>query len=260
MDCSGKNIVVLGVGRSGRAAARLAHARGARVTVCDSGNPEKLAAQASDLKEEGIDVVLGAKAESLQWSPQVVILSPGIDVAWPIAAQFAGGDAEVIGEMEFAYRFWDGEIIGITGTNGKTTTTELAAAFLNEGGIETEPAGNHGKPFSELILGATGSATATLEISSFQLEKIVEFTPDVAVWLNFAPDHLDRYASLEDYRKAKLRLLENAGPDTVVVYRAGENLPTGSSRTVTFNAFETGADYSFDGTNILDASGARLEL
>ncbi|MEM9480315.1 MAG: UDP-N-acetylmuramoyl-L-alanine--D-glutamate ligase [Verrucomicrobiota bacterium] len=260
MDCSGKNIVVLGLGRSGQAAARLACARGATVTVCDSGDPDRLAGAASNLKGEGIDVVIGEQAEKLEQCPQVVILSPGIDESWPISAQFAESGAEMIGEMEFAYRFWNGEIVGITGTNGKTTTTELVAAFLNAGGIETEPAGNHGKPFSELIIESTKSTTATLEISSFQLENIVDFTPNVAVWLNFAPDHLDRYTSLEAYRNAKLRLFENAGSETVIVHRTGEQVPTGDSRTITFNAFDDGADYSFDGTHIRGASGETLEL
>ncbi len=260
MNCSGKDIAVLGIGRSGRAAARLAKARGADVCVCDSGDPGKLESVSRELDQEGIDVVLGPGAETVDRHPDLVILSPGIDASWPIAAQFSGRGIEIIGELEFASRFWSGDVIGITGTNGKTTTTELIAGMLTEGGIPTEPAGNRGKPFSELVLEGGESSTATLEISSFQLETISTFTANIVVWLNFAPDHLDRYASVEDYRAAKLRIFENRPRDGWTVQRLGEDLPSDESRTITFSAFEEGGTYRFDGTHICRESERVLAM
>src|SRR5205807_2527548 len=142
---------------------------------------------------------------------------------------------EIIGELELGWRSVDVPVIAVTGTNGKTTTTELLAQMLNAWGQQTIACGNIGKPLSEVALEERDLDLLTVEVSSFQLETIRTFRPAVSVWLNFAPDHLDRYRSVAEYRAAKLRIFENQTADDVAVINAGESLPKIAARTITFS-------------------------
>ena len=196
----GKKIAVLGAGRSGEAAGRLALREGAEVTVFDSGNADALRSVADRLSAEGMTVVCGDEALSVDPAAELAIISPGIDLASPLARRFSEAGIGIVGELEFAHAFSSAPVVGITGTNGKTTTTELMATIFNGCGVVTEPGGNYGTPYSELVLSGTSYDIVTLEISSFQLRAIEHFHCDVSVWLNFAPDHLDRYPGLEEYR------------------------------------------------------------
>ncbi len=256
MTLAGKHVAILGVGRSGRAAAQLALREGARVSAWDSAGPDTFVGM-----PEAVDIHPGATAEDgAAVVSDLLVVSPGIDTYGPYVAAFAQQAGEVIGEVELAARFYQGRIIGITGTNGKTTTTELVGRILAHAGLGGVPCGNYGTPFAEVVLQQTPPAAVSLELSSFQLETIRILRPEVAVWLNFAPDHMDRYPTVDAYRSAKLRIFLNLGPQNTSVVRSGENLPAHPSKQVTFSTTDSSADWFSDGCVITHAGETVLDL
>jgi len=263
---TGKRIAVLGAGASGIAAARLAIAGGAAwVGVFDSGDPEKLAAADSTLRDAGAETCFGEAALQPPAALDLVVISPGIDANWPIGRAFSGTGTPLIGEIEFAYERCGKPVVAITGTNGKTTTTELTAAVLNAGGQRSVAAGNVGTAFCDIVRSGEDYDVITLEVSSFQLETITAFRPEVAVWMNFAADHMDRYESIEDYRQAKLRIFENQTAEDFAVINAAEPPGELAARTLGFSAFAAEADFTlksgrirFRGEEILDFRLAAL--
>ncbi|HEY2614964.1 MAG TPA: Mur ligase family protein, partial [Chthoniobacterales bacterium] len=207
MKYQGKKAAVLGAGLSGAAAALLLRSEGAEVTVLDSAEENTLLKSTLDnLRAEGVSVRCGGAAEDDSSPYDFVVLSPGIDPRSSLAKNFSARKIEMMGELELGWRSIDIPVIAITGTNGKTTTTELLAQMLNGCGRRTISCGNIGKPLSEVAREKRDLDLLTVEVSSFQLETIRTFRPSVSVWLNFAPDHLDRYRSVADYRAAKLRI------------------------------------------------------
>jgi len=203
-----KNVVVLGLGRSGMAAASLLQRDGAHVVVRDEGDGELLEQRAHRLRALGIRVELGNRFDTSARF-DLAVLSPGIAPERPIVRELATLQTPVLSELELAYRFCLCPVVAITGTNGKTTTTELIAAMLADCDKRVVAAGNNGHAFSDAVNETAGLDALVLETSSFQLEKISQFRPDVAVWLNLTPDHLDRHASMEDYARAKGRMFMN---------------------------------------------------
>jgi UDP-N-acetylmuramoylalanine--D-glutamate ligase len=149
----------------------------------------------------------------------------------------------MIGELELAYEMCKCPIIGITGTNGKTTTTQLVERMLNACGVKTVAAGNIGPAFSARVKQSAELDVMTLEISSFQLEMIRRFRPQIAVWLGFAADHLDRYHSMEEYYRAKLRIFENQTAEDWAIVNFRDQLPALQAQKITFSAYTTGADF-----------------
>src|SRR5207302_11270322 len=168
---------------------------------------------------------------------------PGIDPASSLATNFSSRNIETIGELELGWRSVDAPVIAITGTNGKTTTTELLAQVLNACGQRTIACGNIGKPLCEVALEDRDLDVLTVEVSSFQLETISTFRPSIGIWLNFAPDHLDRYRSVAEYRSAKRRIFENQTEQDVAVVNAAEALPPIRPRRITFSAYSNRADF-----------------
>lgn len=251
MNYRNQQIAVLGAGRSGLAAARLAAREGARPVVYDTGDSAKLRATAGQLAGEGIASVLGAEALSSPVTADLVVLSPGIDASWDLPRRFAGAGVRIIGETEFAHTLGTVPVIGITGTNGKTTTTELIARLLSANGQRTVACGNYGVPYSEVLLSGEVYDVLTMEISSFQCETIETFRCPITVWLNFAADHLDRYPGVEEYRAAKMRIFENQTAEDVAVVDARDPMPALAARKVTFSAFDSSADYTLSGGTIL---------
>ncbi len=241
-----KTVAILGAGRSGRAAALLALAKGAKVTIYDTSE------QAADPKisgvafRNGVDESFGDKVIC-----DLLVLSPGIDTYGPLAKAFAKHANEVVGEVELAARYYKGRIIGITGTNGKTTTTEIVERLVNAAGESCLACGNYGLPVAEIVLRDDQPDVLALELSSFQLETTSQLQLDAMIWLNFAPDHMDRYPTVEAYRVAKERILINAKSSDTVIVRAGEQLPKHHAQIVSF-ASEAGvnADWIADGTAI----------
>jgi UDP-N-acetylmuramoylalanine--D-glutamate ligase len=252
MKYSGKSVAVLGAGLSGTAAALLLRHEGANVTILDSANESRLLKSTLDnLRTNGVTVRCGAAAEKDSSTYDFAVLSPGIDPASPLATNFSSRKIEMIGELELGWRSIDVPVIGVTGTNGKTTTTELIAQVLNACGQRTIACGNIGKPLCEVALEGRDLDVLTVEVSSFQLETIRTFRPSVSVWLNFAPDHLDRYRSVAEYRSAKLRIFENQTADDVAVINAGESMPKIAARKVTFSAYTDRADFRLENGSIV---------
>lgn len=254
MNYSGKQILILGLGRSGLAAVRLLQHAGAIITVADSGDGKTLQENAAMLRSEGITVHLGQAALSfLQPSFDRGILSPGIDPTSPLVQQVMSQGIALIGELELAYQFCKCPIVAITGTNGKTTTTELTVAALQGAGMKTMACGNIGVPFSEIVLKSRDLDVIVIEVSSFQLETTDCFHAHIAVWLNLSPNHLDRYASVAEYREAKLRIFRNQISDDVMILPKNfsiEELPQSLARKVTFSSQNKNSDFFFDGKSI----------
>lgn len=235
LDLTGKSVAVLGAGRSGRAAALLAEHCGASVTIYDSTEAE--------------GAVLATPETGLTVTADLVVVSPGIETLGDFVQSFAKDSGPLWGEVELAWRCFPGRTIAITGTNGKTTTTELIRDLVEATGRSCVACGNYGVPLSEVVLYEEVPDVIALEISSFQLETIVDFKPDAAVWLNFSADHMDRYHSLQEYLEAKLRIFKNIGPETPVVARAGSPVPDRGVLT-TFSAGEE-ADWTLRNDEIL---------
>ncbi len=250
MELRDKDVVVLGLGRSGMAAATLLQRDGARVVVRDENDGGELLERAHRLRQLGVRVELGNQFD-LAARFDLAVLSPGIAPERPVVRAL-GRQTPVLSELELAYRHCICPIIAITGTNGKTTTTELMAEVLTGCGKRTAAAGNIGTAFSEAVEGSAGLDAVTLEVSSFQLEKIEQFRPSVAVLLNIMPDHLDRYRSMEEYAAAKARIFLNQTADDTVVVSAEalallrqQGFPI-RSRLITFSAYNHEADLWLD--------------
>ncbi|HEV2966402.1 MAG TPA: UDP-N-acetylmuramoyl-L-alanine--D-glutamate ligase [Chthoniobacterales bacterium] len=237
-------MAVLGAGLSGAAAALLLKSEGANVTVLDSAEEKKLLRSTIDnLGAQGVQVICGPDADRDSNDYDLVVTSPGIDPASALGRNFWSRKVEIIGELELGWRSCEAPVIAVTGTNGKTTTTEMLAQMLNQCGQKTIACGNIGKPLSEVAREKIKYDVLTVEVSSFQLETIREFHPSIALWLNFAPDHLDRYRSVGDYRSAKLRLFKNQTSDDVAIVNASESLPELRARKITFSAYTNRADF-----------------
>jgi UDP-N-acetylmuramoylalanine--D-glutamate ligase len=245
MRYKNQNIAVLGAGLSGSAAALLLRSEGAQVTVLDSAEEKNLLKSTIDnLRAQDIRVTCGAAAGEGSSAYQMAVLSPGIDPASRLVRNFSSRGIDIIGELELGWRFCEKiPVIAVTGTNGKTTTTELLAQMLNACGERTIACGNIGKPLSEVAREKQPYDVLTVEVSSFQLETIRTFHPSISLWLNFAPDHLDRYRSVAEYRAAKLRIFENQTNADVAVVNAIEKMPNIRSRTITFSAYANGGDF-----------------
>ena len=254
-------IAVIGAGSSGLAAARLARALGADVHVVDNGSSAHLQSVSQKLAGERIKTFFGDDAFVTETgSYDLCIVSPGVSAETAIAQHFAGSGVSLIGELEFGFQNTDVPLVAITGTNGKTTTTELTAAFLSSAGLVSVPCGNYGTALCEVINSNQNYEVLTVEVSSFQLELIDTFHPEIAVWMNFAPDHLDRYDSLEAYKQAKLRIFENQTVDDIAIVNALQIPGDLVARTVTFSAFSDLADFVFHNDQILFQSQCVIDF
>ncbi|MES2658087.1 MAG: UDP-N-acetylmuramoyl-L-alanine--D-glutamate ligase [Verrucomicrobiota bacterium] len=256
MSLTGKHVAILGVGRSGRAAAALALREGATVSAWDSAGPEAFVEMPA-----GVGIHPNAtEVDGREVFSDLLVVSPGIDTYGSYVTAFSTHAGEVIGEVELAARYFGGRIIGITGTNGKTTTTELVERILSHAGLGGTACGNYGTPFAEVVLQSNPPEVVSLELSSFQLETIRTLHPVVAIWLNFAPDHMDRYPTVESYRAAKLRIFENQTDADSAVVRSGENLPSLAAKVVTFSTMDASADWYSEGKTIEHGSETMLDM
>ncbi len=265
MIYSGKNALVLGLGHSGEAAAALLKEEGAIVTVADSSNNAATREKAAHLETAGIRTLLGASADADAAAYDICILSPGIDPVVPLVQNVVAKDIPIIGELELAFQECSCPCIAITGTNGKTTTTELTTAMLLGCGVRAMASGNIGLPFATAVRQSHQLDVMVLETSSFQLETIEQFRPHVAVWLNLSANHLDRYRDIEEYRTAKLRIFEQQTTEDYAVLNARETLPPLAARKLTFSAYTADADFTlvgsiihFRGAPILDQAKTKL--
>jgi len=211
--------VVVGLARSGIAAALALRARGEEVIGCDAGAYEDpaLAEAARRLSAAGVEVHLDASGDALAARAGTLVKSPGVPQTAPLVQAARDRGIPVLGELELAWRLLDNEFVAVTGTNGKTTTTEWIGHIHREAGLPVAVAGNVGTAASSLVGRLDPGATVVCEASSFQLEDTEAFAPEAAVLLNLAVDHLDRHPSFDDYVAAKLRIFANQGNDDLAV-------------------------------------------
>lgn len=219
---AGADLAVIGLGRSGVAAARLAARHGAHVYASDRVAGDSQEEAAGELRDEGIDAESGGHDMDRIRAADLAVVSPGIGPTTEVRRELREAGVHTIAEIELAYRFLASRLVAVTGTNGKTTTTALCGHTLRTAGVDARTAGNIGRPLSELPLQEEQPDWVVVEVSSFQLADVEDFRADVGVMLNLSPDHMDRYRSLERYYADKQRLLENAGPESRWVFNADD--------------------------------------
>ena len=266
MEVRGRKALVLGAGRSGIASARFLAALGATVALHDKKSISQWPDEARGLKENsGVGLLEGDIPSWLLDQIDLVVISPGVPTNTIPARYVDRKDGEVIGEVELAYRFLKGRVVGITGSNGKTTTTTLVGELLKNAGIPTQVGGNIGTPLLELTGSSLESGWTVAELSSFQLETIRTFRANVGICLNVTPNHLDRYESFTDYAAAKHRLFMNQSEDDVAILNADDPITSDwaqnlKSTTVLFSVrqeLETGM--FLRGSDLIARDGEREE-
>ena len=218
MEIKGRKALVLGAGKSGIESAKFLAARGAVVALHDKREVESWSEPAKSLKTlHNVGLISGDLPSWLLDQIDLVVISPGVPTNTIPARYVDRKDGEVIGEIELAYRFLKGRVVGITGSNGKTTTTALIGELLRNAGIATLVGGNIGTPLLSLTQDSTDEGWTVVELSSFQLETIKDFRPNVGLCLNVTPNHLDRYDGFQDYAAAKHRLFMNQTAEDVAI-------------------------------------------
>lgn len=239
MNLEGRSVLVVGLGISGYATATALAGLGARVTVTEAASNDVIEGRAERLRSMGVAVTTGGHdVATLQ--ADVAIVSPGIPPNAPVIRGLRAAGIDAISEIELAATAARCDLLAITGTNGKTTTTSLLAAVLAEGGIASTAAGNIGRPLIEAISDVGAGGAIAVEVSSFQLETIRTFRPKVAVLLNVAEDHTDWHGSFEAYAAAKAKLIRNQTGDDVFLYNlddptASAIAENASARTIPFS-------------------------
>ncbi len=231
MNLEGRKTLVLGAGKSGVSSARFLAGRGATVALHDRKPIAEWSDEARSLKESaGVGLIDGQIPSWLLDQIELVVISPGVPTNTVPARYVDRKDGEVIGEVELAYRFLKGRMVGITGSNGKTTTTTLIGELLKNAGFKTLVGGNIGTPLLELTTMADDDTWSVVELSSFQLETIRDLRPRVAICTNVTPNHMDRYDFFADYAAAKHRLFMNQTAEDVAILNA-DNETTASWRS-----------------------------
>jgi UDP-N-acetylmuramoylalanine--D-glutamate ligase len=225
MDLKNKRVLVVGLGKSGLSAALFLRGLGARVTVSDARSAVALAKEIPALLEAGIMVEAGGHGLLTFRRQDLIVVSPGVPMDTPEVKQVVAFGLPVIGELELASRYLQGRVVAITGSNGKTTTTTLVGKIFSDAGGPTLVGGNIGLPVIDLVAKSSPETASVLEVSSFQLETVEEFHPQIAVVLNITPDHLDRHGSFEAYAAAKARITERQGAEDFLVLN-GEDKAT----------------------------------
>ena len=219
LSLQNKRVLVVGLGKSGIAAAHFLKARGARVTVSDA-RPAATITELNALLDAGIMVETGSHGLLTFRRQDLIVVSPGVPLAVPELKQVRALGMRVIGELELGTQFLQGELLAITGSNGKTTTTSLLGEILQAAGRPTLVGGNIGLPVVDMVPASTPETANVLEVSSFQLETIERFHPHIALVLNITPDHLDRHGSFDNYAAAKARITENQTSDDFLILNA----------------------------------------
>jgi UDP-N-acetylmuramoylalanine--D-glutamate ligase len=208
-ELRGKRVLVVGLARTGVATSLFCSACGASVTATDARTENAIGEVLSQLRTAGVHLELGGHREETVLEQDLIIPSPGVPADAPLFKAARAKGITIWSEIELADRFLNGRLIGITGSNGKTTTTSLIEHILRSAGISTILAGNIGTPLISRVEETNDASVTVVELSSFQLELIDSFRPNISVFLNLTPDHLDRHHTLEEYGAAKARIFEN---------------------------------------------------
>lgn len=242
IDLTGRRVVVVGLGSSGEAAAASLADMGADVAVTELSSTSAIEDRATRLRARGLEVETGGHEMDLSGA-SLAIVSPGIPMNAPILDTLRSAGIELMSEIELASRLAECDLLAVTGTNGKTTTTSILAAILQEAGIESAAAGNIGWPLIDAVRTVGKGGAIAVEVSSFQLEFVSTFHPKVAVILNVAEDHTDWHGTFENYARAKGRIIENQTADDYFLPNAQDPI----AMTIAAGASATVVPFSADG-------------
>jgi len=246
MNLSDKNILVMGLARTGVACCRFLAGQGASVVATDMRDEGALANVLAELDGLGIRFVLGRHDEADFLAAEMIVVSPGVPMDHPLLLLAKGNGREIVSEIELASRFIDAPLVAITGTNGKTTTTTLCGEIFRANGFETYVGGNIGDPLIELVESGAPVEIVVAEVSSFQLEWITSFRPKVAALLNISEDHLDRYATYQEYINAKLRIFENQTAEDFAILNMDDPLVWQNAQSLKARIFPFSRRYELD--------------
>ncbi|MGA8923973.1 MAG: UDP-N-acetylmuramoyl-L-alanine--D-glutamate ligase [Candidatus Dormiibacterota bacterium] len=222
IELEGKRVLVVGLARTGIATALFCAARGARVTATEERAETNIAEAAAKLRAAGVTLEVGGHREATFLAQDLIVPSPGVPATMPLLEAARAAHIPVWSEIELAWRFLRGKLVAITGSNGKTTTTSLTGHIFESAGIPTIVAGNIGTPLISRVTETSDATVSVVEVSSFQLELIEKFRPDIGLLLNITPDHLDRHPSMEAYGRAKARLFENQVESDAAILNADD--------------------------------------
>jgi len=225
-ELRGKRVLVVGLARTGVATALFCAARGANVTASDTRTENEIGDPLASLRAADVNLELGGHRENTFLAQDLIIPSPGVPADAPLLHAARAKKVTIWSEIELAARFLNGRLIGITGSNGKTTTTSLIEHILRNAGFPTILAGNIGTPLISRVEETSDKSITVAELSSFQLELIETFRPNISVFLNLTPDHLDRHRTLEFYGRAKARIFENQTEADFAVLNADDPATT----------------------------------
>lgn len=246
MNLTDKHVLVMGLARTGVACCRFLARQGARVTATDMRDAAALASVMAELGSLDIRWVLGRHDEADFLAAELIVVSPGVPMDHPLLLLAKGAGKEIVSEIELASRFITAPLIAITGTNGKTTTTTLCGEIFRANGFTTYVGGNIGEPLIELAESGEEMERVVVEISSFQMEWISSFRPKIAALLNLSEDHLDRYASYQDYIAAKLRIFENQSADDFAIINMDDPLVRNAAQGLKAKLFPFSRRYELD--------------
>jgi UDP-N-acetylmuramoylalanine--D-glutamate ligase len=226
VELRNKRVLVVGLARTGVATTLFCAAHGAVVTATDSRSEAEIGEEIAHLRAANVKLELGGHQEQTFLQQDLIIPSPGVPADAPLLQAARAKGVTIWSEIELAYRFRRGKLIGITGSNGKTTTTSLIEHILRTASFPTILAGNIGTPLISCVARMTNDSVTVVELSSFQLELIHTFRTDISVFLNLTPDHLDRHHTMELYSKAKARIFENQGEEDFAILNADDPATT----------------------------------
>jgi len=269
-EVRGKKITIIGAARSGLGAARLLHAHGAEVFVSDQSPAGPLTSSLMELKKIGIAFESGGHTDKI-YETDLIVISPGVPSDAPVVREAALRGIGVVSELEMASWFCTSKIVGVTGTNGKTTTVTLTDRMLTATGVVSTMAGNIGTAFSNVVDDSDPGSVIVLEVSSFHLDHTDSFRPAVSVLLNITSDHLNRYGgSFEKYARSKCRIFANQNEGDALVYNADdpeirmrvEKLAPANVRRVSFGLAETSTECAWvkDGVLMVRLEGRETEI
>ena len=222
MELKNKRVLVVGLARTGVATALFCAARGAQVTATESRTEPQIGDAVAKLRQAGVALELGGHVDRTFVEQDLIVPSPGVPADFPPLAAARKAGVKTWSEIELAYQFLQGSLVGITGSNGKTTTTALIEHILRGAGLPTMLAGNIGTPLISIVDQTKKNTVTVVELSSFQLELIDTFRPNVGLFLNLTPDHLDRHRTLKAYGDAKARIFENQTADDAAILNADD--------------------------------------
>ena len=225
-ELRGKRVLVVGLARTGVATALFCAARGAHVTATDARPENEIGDVLAPLRSAGVKLELGGHRENTFLAQDLIVPSPGVPADAPLLQAARAKGVTIWSEVELADRFLSGRLIGITGSNGKTTTTSLVEHILRNAGLPTVLAGNIGTPLIARVEQTSNDTITVVELSSFQLELIEVFRPNISVFLNLTADHLDRHHTMEAYGRAKARIFENQTESDSAVLNADDPATT----------------------------------